>query len=86
VGSSASQRAGRQVNSFTNDEERAAGMTDVVPFLLETRLREQGGMFQSAGAFAGFAVRDGALITGQNPASSRRTAELVLEAIAARPH
>jgi putative intracellular protease/amidase len=76
--------AGRRVNGFTDAEEAAAGMTSVVPFLLETRLRELGGRFESAGVFAPFAVRDGALITGQNPASSERTATLLLEAVTER--
>jgi putative intracellular protease/amidase len=76
--------AGRRVNAFTNAEESAAGMTDKVPFLLETRLRDLGGRFENAGVFAAFAVRDGALITGQNPASSDRAARLLLEAIAER--
>lgn len=76
--------AGRRVNGFTNAEERAAGMTDVVPFLLETRLRELGGLFENAGVYAAFAIRDEALVTGQNPASSERTARLFLEAIAER--
>lgn len=76
---------GRRVNGFTNAEEAAAGMDKIVPFLLETRLRELGGRFEGAGVFASFAVRDGALITGQNPASSERTAKLLLDAIAGRP-
>lgn len=76
--------AARRVNGFTNAEESAAGMTGVVPFLLETRLRELGGRFENAGVFAAFAVRDGALITGQNPASSERAASLMLKAIAER--
>ncbi len=76
--------AGRRVNGFTDAEEAAAGMTSVVPFLLETRLRELGGRFEGAGVFAPFAVRDGALITGQNPASSQQTARLLLQAITER--
>ncbi|MBX9945831.1 MAG: type 1 glutamine amidotransferase domain-containing protein [Reyranella sp.] len=76
--------AGRRVNGFTDAEEAAAGMTSVVPFLLETRLRELGGRFEGAGVFAPFAVRDGALITGQNPASSEQTARLLLQAVTER--
>lgn len=76
---------GRRVNGFTNAEESAAGMTNVVPFLLETRLRELGGIFENGSVFSAFAVRDGALISGQNPASSERAAHLVLEAIADQP-
>jgi putative intracellular protease/amidase len=62
--------AGRRANSFTNAEERAAGMTTVVPFPLEDRLRQAGGQFESGGAFQRFMVEDRGLITGQNPASA----------------
>lgn len=74
----------RRVNGFTNAEEAAAGMTGVVPFLLQTRLQELGGRFEHAAVFAPFAVSDGNLITGQNPASSERSALLLLDAISAR--
>jgi putative intracellular protease/amidase len=52
-----------------------------VPFLLETRLRALGATIEKAPDFQPFAVRDGNLITGQNPASSEQVAELVLEAL-----
>jgi putative intracellular protease/amidase len=71
---------GRRVAGFTNGEERAAGLTDVVPFLLESRLRELGGRYESGPDFQPFAVADGKLVTGQNPMSSARVAELALEA------
>lgn len=73
---------GQRVNAFTNAEEMAAGLTHVVPFALETRLREQGGIFESAANWAAFAVRDGNLITGQNPMSSELVAQHVLDALA----
>ncbi|HBO6052671.1 type 1 glutamine amidotransferase domain-containing protein [Pseudomonas aeruginosa] len=73
--------AGRRISAFTNSEEDAAGLTDKVPFLLETRIRGLGANYQSGPDFQPFAVRDGKLVTGQNPASSERVAELVLEAI-----
>lgn len=76
--------AGRRINSFTDAEEAAAGMTGVVPFLLEARLRQLGARFENAGVFAAFAVRDGALVTGQNPASSEQTARLLLQAVTER--
>ena len=76
--------AGRRVSAFTNSEEDAAGFTDVVPFLLETRLRELGADYVSGPDFAPFAVRDGWLVTGQNPASAARVSELVLEALQER--
>ena len=73
--------AGKRVNSFTDAEETQAGLTDVVPFLLESRLRELGGEFEGAANFEEKVVRDGNLITGQNPASAAGLAEAVLEAI-----
>ncbi|WP_288806576.1 type 1 glutamine amidotransferase domain-containing protein [uncultured Novosphingobium sp.] len=73
--------AGRKVSAFTNSEEEAAGLAESVPFLLETRLRDLGALYESGPDFQPHAVRDGNLVTGQNPASSARVAELVLEAI-----
>ena len=74
--------AGMTVNSFTDAEEAAAGLTDVVPFLLETRLRELGARFEAGPNFQTYAVRDGRLVTGQNPRSATRVAELMLAALA----
>ncbi len=74
---------GKRINAFTNDEEAAAGLTQVVPFALETRLREEGGLFEKADNWQAFAVRDGNLITGQNPMSSELVAQHVLEALGA---
>lgn len=74
--------AGRRVSAFTNSEEDKAGLTDKVPFLLETRIRELGARYERGEDFQPFAVRDGRLVTGQNPASSGEVARLVLEAIA----
>lgn len=76
--------AGRKVNGFTNEEEDAVGLTGKVPFLLETRLRELGGEFERGPMFEPYAVRDGNLVTGQNPQSSQLTAEKVLEALNTR--
>jgi putative intracellular protease/amidase len=73
--------AGRRVSCFTNSEEAAVGLADAVPFLLETRLGELGGRFEGAPDFQPFAVRDGQLVTGQNPASSAEVARLVLAAL-----
>ena len=73
--------SGKRVNSFTDSEERAAGLANVVPFLLESRLRTLGARFESGPDWQPFAVRDGHLITGQNPRSSQRVAELVIEAL-----
>lgn len=70
----------KHVNSFTNAEEAAVGLTDVVPFLLETRIRDLGGLFENAPNFQPYAVRDGQLVTGQNPMSSAAVADELLAA------
>lgn len=74
---------GLRVAAFTNVEENAVGLTNVVPFLLETRLRELGARYESGPDFQPFAIADGNLITGQNPASSEEVARLVLERVRA---
>lgn len=74
---------GRCVTGFANSEEDAVGLTAVVPHLLEDALKAQGADYlRSRDDFAPFPLRDGLLITGQNPASSAPTAELLLEALA----
>ncbi|MEU8621751.1 type 1 glutamine amidotransferase domain-containing protein [Streptomyces sp. NPDC048623] len=70
--------AGKQVSSFTDAEEAAVGLTDVVPFALETALTERGAKFTKTENFAEHAVADTRLVTGQNPASAAKVAELVL--------
>ena len=74
---------GRKVAAFTNAEEDAVGLSETVPFLLESKLRELGADIQKAGNFEAFAIADGNLITGQNPTSSELVAEKVLNAISA---
>ncbi len=73
--------AGRRVNGFTNAEEAAVGLTAEMPFLLETRLVEQGGRFEAGPEFQSFAVRDGTLATGQNPASAGAVAAHVVDIV-----
>lgn len=75
--------ADRRVNSFTDQEEQAAGLTQIVPFLLESRLTELGGNFEKAPNWTSFAVTDGLLITGQNPASSALVAQQMLQTLQA---
>lgn len=70
--------AGRTVTGFTNEEEVAVGLTDVVPFLVEDMLVEQGGRYVKKEAFAEHAVSDDRLVTGQNPASSAAAARALL--------
>lgn len=72
---------GKRVSAFTNEEEAAVGLTDVVPFLLQTRLEERGAKHSGAANFVVHVVRDGRLVTGQNPASATGVAEAVLEAL-----
>ncbi|MDQ8020700.1 MAG: type 1 glutamine amidotransferase domain-containing protein [Moraxellaceae bacterium] len=69
---------GRRVSGFTDSEENAVGLASVVPFALETRMRELGGLFEHGPDWQPFAVTDGKLVTGQNPASSGLVAEKVL--------
>lgn len=74
--------SGLTVNGFTDSEENTMGLSEAVPFLLESRLRELGGKFEGGGDFTEKAVRDGRLVTGQNPMSSAATARLLLETLA----
>ena len=74
---------GRKVAAFTDSEERAVGLDKAVPFLLEERLRELGAAYEGGPDFKPFVVRDRNLVTGQNPASATRMAELVMEALKA---
>jgi putative intracellular protease/amidase len=72
---------GRRVSAFTNTEEEAVGLTAVVPFLLEDRLKGLGGRFERGQDWQPFAVQDGNLITGQNPQSSELVAQHVLTSL-----
>jgi len=72
---------GKKVAGFSNSEEAAAGATDKVPFLLEDKLKELGGHYESGPDWQSKAVADGRLITGQNPQSSVAVAELVVKAL-----
>ena len=69
---------GKAVTGFTNTEEEAVGLTQVVPFLVEDALKRNGGAFSKAGDWEPYVVADGLLITGQNPASSGPAAERLL--------
>ncbi|WP_432410677.1 type 1 glutamine amidotransferase domain-containing protein [Rasiella sp. SM2506] len=70
---------GKKVTGFTNSEEQAVGLTDVVPFLVEDMLQANGGIYSKKEDWAAYAIQDGNLITGQNPASSELVAEKLLE-------
>ncbi|MYM89927.1 type 1 glutamine amidotransferase domain-containing protein [Rugamonas sp. FT82W] len=73
---------GKQVTGFTNTEEEAVGLTKVVPFLVEDMLKEHGGIYSKLGDWQAYAVTDGLLVTGQNPASSEAAAAALLKLLA----
>lgn len=75
--------AGKTITAFTDEEERAAGLDRIVPFPLESRLRELGGQFIAQPNWSDHVERDGKLITGQNPQSSASAAKAVIEALEA---
>ncbi|TDQ31111.1 type 1 glutamine amidotransferase domain-containing protein [Zeaxanthinibacter enoshimensis] len=70
---------GRKVAGFTNEEEEGVELTDVVPFLVEEMLKENGGKYSKGSDWEPYAVEDGLLITGQNPASSEKVAEILMK-------
>lgn len=70
---------GRRVTGFTNSEEAAVQLTDVVPFLIEDEFNALGGQFEKTTDWHPFTVIDGQLITGQNPASSEGVAEALVQ-------
>ena len=72
---------GKKVTGFTNTEEAAVGLNEVVPFLVEDMLNENGGIYSKKEDWAAYAIKDGNLITGQNPASSELVAEKLLESL-----
>jgi len=69
---------GKRVTGFTNTEEEAVQLTTVVPFLLEDELKKRGGNYSKKQDWASYVVKDGLLITGQNPASSEEAAKELL--------
>ncbi|WP_089339344.1 type 1 glutamine amidotransferase domain-containing protein [Burkholderia singularis] len=71
--------SGKKVTGFTNTEEQAVGLTGVVPFLVEDMLKANGGRYSRADDWQPYAVTDGLLITGQNPASSELVAHALLD-------
>jgi putative intracellular protease/amidase len=73
---------GKAVTGFTNGEEDAVQLTEIVPFLLEDELIKRGADYQKVADWNAFAVQDGLLISGQNPQSSELAAEKLLAAIA----
>jgi putative intracellular protease/amidase len=72
---------GKNVTGFTNTEEEAVGLTDVVPFLVEDELKAKGGLYSKGADWSSYVVADGLLITGQNPGSSDEAAQLLLSKV-----
>jgi putative intracellular protease/amidase len=72
---------GKRVTGFTNGEEEAVHLTNVVPFLVEDELKRIGGRFEKAPDWESFAIVDGRVITGQNPASSTAAAQALLTVV-----
>jgi putative intracellular protease/amidase len=75
---------GKAVTGFTNSEEQAVGLTQVVPFLLEDMLKKNGGHYSKVADWQPYVVTDGLLITGQNPASSEPAAKALLRMLSHR--
>ena len=70
--------AGKKVAGFTNTEEEAVGLTNVVPFLVEDMLIANGGLYSKGADWSSYVVSDGLLITGQNPGSSTEAAQVLI--------
>ena len=75
--------SGKRVTGFSNEEEQAIGLASVVPFLLEDRIRERGGLYRRGPLWAPHVEVDGKLVTGQNPASSVPVARSLLDLLRA---
>jgi putative intracellular protease/amidase len=71
----------KNVTGFTNSEEEAVQLTDVVPFLLEDELIKKGGLYSKKEDWKSYVVKDGMLITGQNPASSEEAAKEMVKVL-----
>lgn len=71
--------SGKKINSFTNEEEKERKLDKVVPFLLESKIIERGGLFEKSGLWQEHVCVDGRLVTGQNPASAKKLGEEVLK-------
>lgn len=70
---------GKRVTGFTNDEEAAVKLTEIVPFLLESEMQSKGAIFVAAKNFKPNVVVDQRLVTGQNPASATAAAEAIVQ-------
>ena len=73
---------GKKVTAFSNTEEEAVQLTDIVPFLLEDALQSKGAIYSKVDDWHSYAITDGKLITGQNPGSSQAVAKELLKLLA----
>jgi len=76
---------GKEVTGFTNAEEEAVGLRDVVPFSVEDALKKSGGRFSCGPDWSSYVKVDGKLVTGQNPASSVAAAQALLRLVRQQP-
>ncbi len=72
---------GKKINAFTNEEESEVKLTNVVPFLLEEKLKQRGAKFEKSGLWQNHVVTDQRVITGQNPQSAKSVGEAILKAL-----
>lgn len=70
---------GKKINAFTNEEESEVKLTDVIPFLLENKLKERGAKFEKSGLWQNHVIADQRVITGQNPQSAKSVGEAILK-------
>ncbi|WP_228424942.1 type 1 glutamine amidotransferase domain-containing protein [Chryseobacterium culicis] len=70
---------GKKINAFTNEEESEVKLTNVVPFLLEDKLKERGAKFEKSGLWQNHVVTDQRVITGQNPQSAKSVGEAIVK-------
>ncbi|MEM7510324.1 MAG: type 1 glutamine amidotransferase domain-containing protein [Bacteroidota bacterium] len=70
---------GKKVTAYSNSEEEAVQFTDIVPFSVEDMLKENGGIYSKGEDWSAYALEDGLLVTGQNPASAELVADLLLK-------
>ncbi|WP_343691872.1 type 1 glutamine amidotransferase domain-containing protein [Chitinophaga sp.] len=73
--------AGKKINGFSNEEEEIVKLTKVVPFLLEDKLKERGGIYEKSGPWQQHVTVDQRLITGQNPQSAKEVGEAIKAAL-----
>ncbi|UIR56996.1 type 1 glutamine amidotransferase domain-containing protein [Sphingobacterium sp. SRCM116780] len=72
---------GKKINAFTNEEETAVKLENIVPFLLENKLKERGAIFEKSGLWEPHVVTDSRVITGQNPQSAKAVGEAIRSAL-----